>query len=48
MSIRDKILKFSIAAEYYSQGDGNFRDVLQNRRTTRDVHVDTILKVHPM
>lgn len=23
---------FSIAAEYYSQGDGNFRDVLQNRR----------------
>lgn len=23
---------FSIAGEYYSQGDGNFRDVLQNRR----------------
>lgn len=23
---------FSIAAEYYSQGNGNFRDVLQNRR----------------
>lgn len=23
---------FSIAAEFYSQGDGNFRDVLQNRR----------------
>ena len=23
---------FSIAAEYYSQGDGNFRDILQNRR----------------
>lgn len=23
---------FSIADEYYSQGDGNFRDVLQNRR----------------
>lgn len=24
--------QFSTAAEYYSQGDGNFRDVLQNRR----------------
>ena len=23
---------FSIAAEYYSQGNGNFRDVSQNRR----------------
>ena len=25
---------FSIAAEYYSQGNGNFRDVSQNRRKT--------------
>ena len=24
--------QFSTAAEFYSQGDGNFRDVLQNRR----------------
>ncbi len=31
---------FSIAAEYYSQGDGNFRDVLQNRRNDVLFHPD--------